>query len=215
MTNNWKYKAVVLDLDGTLVHTTQEYRTKLLREVFQRCGIRVRDDTIEGFWFGADRDATIRETGIDTETFWATIHELDTVERRTPHLRVYDDVIPALRELRELAKLGIFSGAPARIARIHLELLGRKNFTSVVLSDGAEVPYKPNPQGLLHCLKELEVEPDNGIYGGNATEDVLVARNAQVLDVIVDRDECQVEPKPTHRITSLGELAGIVKNYKG
>ena len=63
-----RYKATIFDLDGTLVHTTQEYRNRICRQTLAALGVRVQIEQIDRFWFGTDRDRII--TNIYNKHFW-------------------------------------------------------------------------------------------------------------------------------------------------
>ena len=45
------YKAVIFDLDGTLVHTMPEYRYKIVGQTVRDLGAKSSHHLIDKFWF--------------------------------------------------------------------------------------------------------------------------------------------------------------------
>lgn len=191
-----EYKAVLFDLDGTLVQTLPEYRYTVVGNTLRELGVSSWTESgIDRFWFEADRDEIIRRSFYpDYIQFWKAYDRNEDIELRKELTRAYPDVdfIPELR--RRGYKTGIVTGAPQNVVDLELSLVGADNFDVVVL---ASLRYgmdsKPHPQGILECLQYLSVDSVQGMYVGNAGEDVLAAKNAGVLDVLVLRGEYEFE----------------------
>jgi len=209
------YKAIIFDMDGTLVHTVPEFRYRLLDKVFSELGVKCSDKfCIDRFWFEARRDEIIKDYfSLDPDVFWQEYRNHDTLKLRKPYTKVYDDV-DFINELRQNNyKIGIVTGAPQYILDFDLELLGKENFDAVVraqLSNG--IRPKPDPHGLKECMDILKVDKKNVMFVGNADEDVLTAKNAGVYDVLIDRNE-HIFPdiKPSLTINSLYDLRRLLK----
>lgn len=207
------YKAVVFDLDGTLVHTTPEYRYQIVGQTLRDLAVTSSNHHIDRFWFESRRDAIIKEHfGLEPELFWQTYRRYDTIELRKQFTRLYDDV-DFIQELRQNGyKTGIVTGAPIHITSFEIGMLGEKNFDAIVIAQTLNrVKPKPHPHGLEQCLNLLGVRKDEAIYIGNADEDVATAKNAQVFDVLLDRGEHEFpEINPSLRIHSLYELRQLL-----
>jgi len=209
------YKAVVFDLDGTLVHTTPEYRYKIVEQTLKDLGATSSHHHIDRFWFEARRDAIIQEHfGLEPKQFWETYRKHDTTELRKQFTKLYDDV-SFIKELRQNGyKTGIVTGAPLHIASLEIEMLGREDFDAVIVanSSGGFKP-KPHPQGLEECMNLLGVKKQETIYVGNADEDVATAKNAQVFGVLLVRGEHEFpDISPSLRIHSLYELRQLLRS---
>lgn len=104
-----KYTLIVFDLDGTLVHTTAEYRYFVVPRVLERLGqdeTKISLKSIDKFWFDGDRDNTISEHfKVDPYKFWKTFHKYDLPQARKRFTRPYEDVLPALKAFKKRKKL--------------------------------------------------------------------------------------------------------------
>lgn len=208
-----EHEAVVFDLDGTLVHTTPQYRYRVVGQTLSDLGVTASHNSIDRFWFEARRDAIIREHfGLEPQQFWETYRKHDTTELRTQFTKLYEDV-DFIKELRQNGyKTGIVTGAPMHIASLEIGMLGKEYFDGIVIahiSNGIEP--KPHPQGLEFCLKLLGVDKSKAIFVGNADEDLMTARRAQVYDVLLVRGEHEFQDiNPSLRIHSLYELRPLL-----
>jgi len=208
-----KYEAAIFDLDGTLVHSLPEYRYTVVGAVLKELGVNSHEEDIDRFWFEAGRDDIVTDNfGLSLDDFWSTYRKHDTTELRKRLTRVYDDV-DFIQELKKSGyKTGIVTGAPLHIAKLEIGMLGREHYDAIVVAHRSNgFTPKPNPQGLEECLNLLDVTKDKAIYVGNADEDILTARNAQVFDVLIDRKEHEFpEINPSLVISSLYELRSFL-----
>lgn len=209
-----KYKAIIFDLDGTLVHTIPEYRYKLVGKLLADLGLSASYKDIDRFWFEGDRDTIISDRfGVEPKRFWKLFRVNDNKDIRLQHTRTYND-ITAIHRLREKGfTTGIVTGAPTHIAELEIRLIGESYFNSIVCAhEDNGFRIKPDPHGLIECMDRLGVSNNEAVYVGNADEDIQAAKNAKVLDILIDREEHIISGvEPTFRIKSLNEIYRIVK----
>jgi HAD superfamily hydrolase (TIGR01549 family) len=203
------YEAIIFDLDVTLIHTKPEHRYTLVGRVFDELGIEITKGYIDRFWHEGGRSKMLKdEVGVDPAAFWEIYRKYDTIELRSGYLEVFDDVVEVLKELKGKYKIGLVTSAPLYIAEYEVGLIGREYFDAIISCNSTNgYRPKPDPQGINECLKLLGVTKDKAMYVGNADEDDYSARNAEVLDVFIDRKEHEypgLEPSVT--IESLYEL---------
>jgi len=207
------YNTFIFDLDGTLVHTTPEYRYQIVGQTLSDLGKSSSQQNIDRFWFEARRDEVIREQfGLEPSLFWITYSGYDTTELRAQFTKLYDDV-DFIQELKQRGfKTGIVTGAPVHIASLEIGMLGEKQFDGIVIANSANgIQPKPHPHGLEECLSLIGASSDKSIYVGNADEDVETAKNAGVYDVLLVRGEHEFpEINPSLRIHSLYELRQLI-----
>ena len=102
-----KYKHISFDLDGTLVHTIQEYRYKILPKVVEKLGGTIKEKrSMDRFWFESGRNKTIQEDfNVNPSSFWPLFRTLDTPEKRSHHTYAYDDAERSLRKIKKSGKI--------------------------------------------------------------------------------------------------------------
>ncbi len=203
----------MFDLDGTLVHTTPEYRYMVVGQSLHELGTASSNHNIDRFWFGSRRDDIIKKNfGLDSNIFWETFRKFDTIEQRRQFTKLYDD-IGFIQELKQKGyKIGIVTGAPINIASLEIGMIGEQNFDAVVIANSLSgIKEKPHPHGLEECLNLLEIQNKEAIYVGNGEEDIRAARSAHIYDVLLDRRE-HLFPKinPSLTIHSLYELRQLL-----
>lgn len=206
------YKAVIYDLDGTLVRTSQLYRGQVVGPTVHGLGGQASVADIAAFWFEPNREKIIRERfKVDSGQFWIGFRKRDTIDFRKMHTQPYWDVV-FLNELRAKGvKTSILTGAPQAIADLELSLIdseiGCGNFEIVVFANGREVKHKPSPEGVEKCLDLMGSNKEETIYVGNGPEDIDTARNAEVFDVLINRKEYPYNgQEPSLIIKNLYEL---------
>ena len=131
------------------------------------------------------------------------------VEKSVP-LELYPDAVPALEQLQAGGyKLALVSNAPPDTAKV-IEALGLPKYFPVVLVSGVVGVSKPNPEIFRMALSESGSDPGETAHVGDIYEaDVLGARNAGIMGVLLDRDGSQAAAD-CPRIRSLVELPTLL-----
>jgi len=182
-------KAVLFDLDGTLIDSVGAY-LEVARIAAQAYGLEVTERHVRhalasgsNFWKGVvpqdrnDADAIVKAMSAHARREWPRVLR--------EHGRVFEGIARTLDAIKRLGiRLGIVSGARPEV----LELLRKDGvldrFDSVVM--GADVSRrKPDPEGIVKCLGELGVAPDAAVYVGDTPVDIQASRAAGVRAVAV------------------------------
>lgn len=200
-------KAIIFDLDGTLVHTRPEYRYLVLGRVMKELKVNASKEDIDKLWFGTNRNKIVKERfDVEAGLFWEEYRKKDTEDLRKNFIEKYEDVGFLKKLKKEGYKIGVVTGAPEHIVKLEMELL-KVNFDAVVIANPENgVRPKPDPHGLKKCLELLEVDSGKAVFVGNAEEDILAAKEAGVLDVFIDRKEHDLEVEASIKIESLPDL---------
>ncbi len=207
-----RYKAAIFDLDGTLVKTEREYYITVMTNVINDLSLPIVSDAlIDEFWRSMDKIALAQKYfNVPLETIWDTLRKYEDLDLRKRMTTAYGDV-DYLEKLKNSGMMvGMVTGASERIANFEISLLPVTFDTVILARPTYGVKMKPDPEGLHIALKNLGVLIDEAFYVGNATEDILAAKAAGILDIAIDRGTEKVEAEPTKWINSLYDLEGII-----
>lgn len=182
-----RLKAVVFDVDGTLVNSVDAYHiaagraAETLGYTVSPEAVRRALNTQQPFWElvvtdPAHRNAeTYAELRRQTMRFWPEV--------LAEHVSLLPGALDTLDRLRAAGvQLGIFTGSRGE-SFAPLEQAGVLERFDVVLTAADVKRAKPHPEGLLRCLERLEVSADSAAYVGDAPQDVDAGRRAGALAV--------------------------------
>jgi putative hydrolase of the HAD superfamily len=116
---------------------------------------------------------------------------------------LFDDVVPALAELRARGlRLGIVSNFDGRLTRI-CEGLGIAGYFDAIVMSGRVGAAKPDPRVFAVALNRLGVDAAEAVHVGDSEkEDLAGARASGLHAVLIDRGE----PNVPGRVRDLREL---------
>lgn len=180
-------KAVLFDIDGTIVDSMGAYH-EVARIVAAPHGFEVSEDHVRrslgmgsSFWKNVvpedwpDRESVIKAMSAHAGREWPRVLR--------EHGRPFAGLAQTLDALRKLGiALGIVSGARPEVLDMLREDGILDRFDVVIL--GADVTKrKPDPEGIIECLRRLNVAPDAAIYVGDSSVDIQASRAAGVRAV--------------------------------
>lgn len=176
-------KAVLFDLDHTLVDTNPEYKLMVLNNALSSFGKSATLEETQYFWLNHDRERIIEEKGILMKDFWNKFYEFDDVVKRGKSTYAYPDAVSLLGKISGKYSLGIITNAPLAVAVEEIKCIG---FDFDVVLSANDIP-KPNPHYLIKACEELGISPVEAIYFGDDLTDMIAAKNANIKGVLVDR----------------------------
>lgn len=198
------HKAILFDLDGTLVDTISLYEQAFIK-VLAAQGYEVSLETFRDWYM---RGVHLREIA----------QILGFPEEDIPQMRLERDAIyhellgtqtawiagaeEALRKAKEIGPVGIVTGSWLS----YLEAMRPKTdiFThakAIITADDMHMFMKPHPHGLLVCADRLGVDPAACVYIGDQKFDVEAANAAGMTSVLVHG---------THTPKDAGDYANVV-----
>ena len=178
-------RAVIFDLDGTLIDAAPDIAAKLnqvlateglaplpVADVIKMIGDGAKKLIERGF---AARGGTMRPAHLE---MFATIYPQDPAR----YTVVYEGIFPALETLRAQGRrLGLCTNKPEAATRAVLDALQLSPFFEAVIA-GDSTPYrKPDPRHLAAVLSALEVT--DAIMVGDHANDMQVAADLKLPSI--------------------------------
>ena len=88
-----EYKAIVFDVDRTLIHTHPEYDFYIVKTVIENFGIKAKKHYIDKFLYEPDKNKTIKEYfKLNKIDFWNEVKRIMSAEERITNSVPFSDV---------------------------------------------------------------------------------------------------------------------------
>lgn len=181
-------KAVIFDLDGTILDTLDDI-TDSINGMFNEFGYKAIDRERVRSLIGSGAKKLIADALPEKLTDEEFVKRLETYNRiynasGSPKTKLFDGVKEVLKELKRRGyKLAVLSNKPQhstdKVAEKYLQGLG----FDIIAGQSEKIICKPNPLGALYVLKELGVKPENAYLVGDGETDVMAAINADIKGI--------------------------------
>ncbi len=194
-----RLKAMVFDLDGTLIDSKIDYERMagMIREVLSTAGVADEhlSDRRKIYQIIRGGDRVLAEMGVDPERRPVITADMvkimNRVELEGAHLskpmRNAGETLLALRQ-RGLA-IGVATRGCREYAIESMRLTGLNGYVDKCLARD-DTPYpKPDPRHLLDVIIHLKSDPSEVIFVGDTSTDLETAEAARVKFIGYKRDE--------------------------
>jgi pyrophosphatase PpaX len=208
------YRAVVFDLDGTIVDSVELIIVSFqhaIREVLGR---------------EASREESIANVGRPLKEQMVMLSpehadELVAVYREFNHrehdrmLTLYDGILNLLHALQVGGvKLGLVTSKSRYTTQMAFDLTGIESYFDEAICADESPRNKPSPDPILLCLERLGVSPVDAAYVGDSPSDIQAAIAAGVHAIGVTwgvfSEEALVAEKPDRLVHTIPELAEVL-----
>ena len=185
-----RIKGVVFDLDGTLIHSSIDFRKMKQRMVDYLIskgadpqGLSPRDLNVVIINKGRN---LLRERGLTEEEIKGIIDHLQEIMNEVEmesvsETRPVEGAEEALRSLREMGyKIAVLTRGHHNYAVETLRRTGLLPYLDLILGRGETPRPKPYPEALEHTAQLLNLKPEELILVGDHPIDSTCAKNAKV-----------------------------------
>ncbi|WJY28304.1 MULTISPECIES: HAD family hydrolase [Sporosarcina] len=172
------YKAVIFDVDGTLIDTEQSI-LQSLQHVLKEEGLSYEQEDLR-FALGIPGKETLARLGIeDSERVQADWS--DAVLAYADDVTLFAGAQEVIEQLAESPlRLGIVTSKTRREVTDEFDPFGLSHHFDAIVSASDTQLHKPCPDPLLLCLDKLGVTHDEAIYIGDSIYDMQCAQSARV-----------------------------------
>ena len=188
-TNDWKARALVFDLDGTLIDSKQDLVNSVNATLREMKRDALPTDLVASY-VGSGAPTLIRRAlgGEPSEeelkralAFFLVNYE----EHKLDHTHLYPGVAETLAELKSLP-MSVLTNKPVKVSVRILEGLGVAQYFRSIYGGNSFETKKPDPLGARQILSEFKAAPREAAMVGDSEVDVQTARNAGMASVIVN-----------------------------
>lgn len=180
-------KAVLIDLDGTLVDSVPDLAYGIDQMMLQLAmPIRGVDAVTE--WIGNGVERLVKRAlvnsmvGEPSEALFQKalpLFEVAYAANNGKHSHLYDGVETGLNYLQQQGyRLACVTNKPAAFTHPLLEAMGIADFFDVTIGGDQVARRKPDPQPLLMAAEKLRVDPKQAVMLGDSISDIMAARGA-------------------------------------
>jgi phosphoglycolate phosphatase len=178
-----KLKALLLDLDGTLVDTAPDM-VGTLNRLLRNHGQALADESAASKLVSNGARALI-EFGFSKPLEEA--HTLDLIAQflsdYAEHVADQSELYAGMADVLDLCAennivWGVITNKPLELSRALLEGLGILNSCSILLGGDSLPVKKPDPAPMLHSCMVLNLAPSECLYVGDHERDILAGKNA-------------------------------------
>jgi HAD superfamily hydrolase (TIGR01549 family) len=181
-----RFDAVVFDLDGTLADTFSTIMRIFNQLMFARTGRRWNLDELIPY-FGPPETVMFKNLFPNESDYQSVATEFYRLSLADGHEIIpFTGIREIVSDLRNAGvKLGVYSGASTRAARIRTGHAGLLDLFDEVIGGDQVSNHKPHPEGLIKLIDRFEVDPGATVYIGDMVADVEVGRGAGATTVAV------------------------------
>lgn len=123
-----------------------------------------------------------------------------------PTIQLIPHIKTVLTTLSKKYKLGLITSRGKNTTRILFKIHNLSKFFPVVIDREDVSTHKPNPEGILKCLDILHITPRKAVYVGDHEEDVIAAKNAHVLSILLTNAQNKDADYCISKITTLPKI---------
>lgn len=216
------FKAVILDLDGTLAYTIDDLRTGMnlmladmeyplrsVEQIFEAINCGSREFVRRSLPEEVRDNAEIFEKCFSLYNGYYSQHYLDS----TYAFEGIPEVLGAMKAAG--LKLAVLSNKGDAHTRNMIEHIFPGGLFDTVLGNSGRFPTKPEPDSALYIAAELGARPDEVLYVGDSNVDMETARNAgfypcgvlwgyRDASVLIASGACTLVSKPAELLTVAG-----------
>ena len=176
-------KAILFDLDGTLIDTTHLILESYRHTIGKHLGFIPTDDNLLPGFGTPLRTQMARFSETLVDELFDTYQEFNIVNHDAL-TKPFPDVNETLAELKLRGyRLGIITSKTRKLTMMGLSLFNLNEFMDAIVTADDTTKHKPDPEPILLGLRLLGLSPEEAIYVGDSAHDVTAGKAAGMVTV--------------------------------
>ncbi|ROR21946.1 HAD superfamily hydrolase (TIGR01549 family) [Mobilisporobacter senegalensis] len=178
-----KYKALIFDIDGTLLDTESCVLISLQHTLYRATGKMYKKEDLY-FALGIPGEDALKQLGIPNVKYVMNIWE-EYYKQYSFMTKNFPGMYETLDKLNSKnITLGIVTSKTRKEYKNDFEPHPFSNFFPISICADDTLLHKPNPEPLLSALEKLKVNPYEAIYIGDSCYDMECAKKANVAGAL-------------------------------
>jgi phosphoglycolate phosphatase len=178
-----RIKAVLFDMDGTLLDTAPDFIAVIQAMRADRGLPAVNEKSVRDVVSGGARAMVASAFQIDPLSDAFEPLRLDFLERYQHHCAVHSHLFEGMAELladleRARVTWGVVTNKPVRYAEPIMQALGLAERSAVLICPDHVTHSKPDPEPVLLACKQINIDPQAVIFVGDDRRDIESGRAA-------------------------------------
>lgn len=214
-------RAVVFDLDGTLIDSAQDIAAAVNHALARARLPTLSLERVKGFVGDGARTLLLRASGLPAGDARLETLLADFLEYYGAHGTTFTRPLPgataALETLGARLPLALATNKQRKSTEMVLAALGLERHFRVVVAGGDSPRPKPSPEQLEYVAQRLGVETRELVMVGDGPQDVLAGQAAGARTVAVRggmaSDERLLATEPDAALASLEELPALLERW--
>lgn len=153
------------------------------------------------------------DCGIDDKNFAKELAQKLPIERRK-RSALFPETLEMLNLLKQDYRIGMVTNGAPSLQREKIESVNLEPFFEYIIISGEINVGKPNKEIFTCALEKFNAKKEDAIMVGNSLErDVLGAKNAEIKNIWIKREDESKDIKPDYTITNLNNLPEILGQW--
>lgn len=208
------YRAVVFDLDGTVVDSVELITLSFRHAVREVLGVEMTSEELMANVGRPLREQMVILSPAHADELVAAYREFNHREHDRM-LTLYEGAMDLLRSLQSKGvRLGLVTSKSRHTTQMAFDLTGIESYFDTTVCSDESPRNKPWPDPILLCLQRLDVPPNYAAYVGDSPADIQAALSAGVYAVGVTWGVFAAETlkaeNPDALVHTFSELAGVL-----
>lgn len=209
-------KAILFDLDGTLIRTEEIIMAGFRHAISKYLPDTKINKTDETNFLGQTLDNSFKKYTKDESITKSLIntYKAYTKELIEKELKTHNNAENILKYLKSKnIKLGVVTSKANDTATNDLKIVNLLNYFDVIVGFDNVKNHKPDPESLLKAAEILNIDPKHMVYVGDHENDIIAANKAKMVSVGVTysyRFKELLSENPVYVIDDLINLEDII-----